>query len=188
MKACQVMLIFLPGILAVHGKNNVVVILILFIDIVATFAGLDVNEFRFQVLERNNFYRRRHGVPNLVLTPKMTRLAQQAAQYLARVDQPVENDAVRPSFGQIRASVPPFNGSRLVDNWYQEIAAYNFQNPGPSRRTRRFTQMVWKASRELGVGIAKSISGSYYVVATYSPPGNVPGEYRSNVLRPKLIN
>ena len=45
-----------------------------------------------------------------------------------------------------------------------------------------FTQVVWKDSKKLGVGIAVSSSGGVYVVARYSPPGNVMNQFAENVL------
>lgn len=51
--------------------------------------------------------------------------------------------------------------------------------------TGHFTQVVWKDSIQLGIGIAFSIDGkTAWVVAEYSPPGNVDGQYPVNVLRP----
>jgi hypothetical protein len=44
-----------------------------------------------------------------------------------------------------------------------------------------FSQVVWRDSKELGVAFAKSRNGTIYVVANYSPPGNVTGRYAENV-------
>lgn len=46
-----------------------------------------------------------------------------------------------------------------------------------------FTQMVWKSSHELGVGVAKTKKGKVLVVCNYNPRGNVVGQFNSNVLR-----
>lgn len=42
--------------------------------------------------------------------------------------------------------------------------------------------MVWKSSQELGVGRAVARSGNVYVVANYSPKGNIEGLFETNVL------
>lgn len=44
-----------------------------------------------------------------------------------------------------------------------------------------FTQVVWKGTKEVGFGHAKSNSGSVFVVANYFPAGNMQGEFRRNV-------
>ena len=49
--------------------------------------------------------------------------------------------------------------------------------------TGSFTQLVWKNSRRLGVGIAVTDDGqTEYVIAYYSPPGNFGNQYQQNVL------
>lgn len=45
-----------------------------------------------------------------------------------------------------------------------------------------FTQVVWKSSSKLGVGIARK-NGHILVVANYDPPGNYQGQYANNVRR-----
>ena len=50
--------------------------------------------------------------------------------------------------------------------------------------TGHFTQVVWKNSVQLGIGIAfSSNSQKAWVVAEYYPPGNVAGQFAANVLR-----
>jgi hypothetical protein len=47
-------------------------------------------------------------------------------------------------------------------------------------------QMVWKESKELGMGWAKSSDGrSVYIVARYRPAGNMMGAFEQNVFPPK---
>lgn len=53
--------------------------------------------------------------------------------------------------------------------------------------TRNFTQMIWKSSRTIGVGLAKfPYHDTYVIVVQYQPPGNKnsPDHFRQNVLRP----
>lgn len=48
------------------------------------------------------------------------------------------------------------NGKEGVDSWYNEIKDYRFGNGGFSMNTGHFTQVVWRGSTELGVGMAKN--------------------------------
>ena len=47
--------------------------------------------------------------------------------------------------------------------------------------TDHFSQLVWRNSKELGIGTAQSKSGNFFLVARYSPPGNINGEFSDNV-------
>lgn len=48
-----------------------------------------------------------------------------------------------------------------------------------------FTQVVWKGSKEFGVGKALAKDGKTIVVASYRPAGNMVGKFSENVLPPK---
>ena len=68
--------------------------------------------------------------------------------------------------------------------WYREVKYYDYNRPGFSLKTGHFTQLVWKSSTKLGVGVClDKASGKAYVVALYTPHGNMKGEFPKNVLR-----
>jgi len=50
-----------------------------------------------------------------------------------------------------------------------------------------FTQMVWQKTRKIGMGI-KQVGNVYEIIAVYKPPGNLPGEYASNVFKPRSMD
>ncbi|KAM4579549.1 Golgi-associated plant pathogenesis-related protein 1 [Fundulus diaphanus] len=74
-------------------------------------------------------------------------------------------------------------GKEAVDSWYGEIKDYDFSKPGHQRGTVHFTQVVWKSSKELGVGLATD-GRTVFVVEQYREAGNItnPGYYKKNVL------
>lgn len=41
----------------------------------------------------------------------------------------------------------------IVRTWYNEISHYSFNDPFISARTQHFAQMIWKSTREIGVGM-----------------------------------
>jgi glioma pathogenesis-related protein 2 len=68
-------------------------------------------------------------------------------------------------------------------DWYNEIKYYKFSKSQFSMETGHFTQLIWKATKNLGVGIAfTSSKRKVYVVAQYSPPGNMEEAFKENVL------
>ena len=47
--------------------------------------------------------------------------------------------------------------------------------------TGHFTQVVWKGSKEIGVGKSFGRDGRVFVVCNYLPAGNVIGRFQENV-------
>lgn len=43
------------------------------------------------------------------------------------------------------------------------------------------TQLLWKSSKKLGVGISKGKNGMYNVVANYDPVGNIGNNFKTNL-------
>lgn len=43
------------------------------------------------------------------------------------------------------------------------------------------TQLLWKSSLKLGVGVSLGVNHMYYVVANYDPPGNIWGMFKKNL-------
>lgn len=74
--------------------------------------------------------------------------------------------------------------SNAIKLFYDEIRYYDWNNPGFSMQTGHFTQVVWKASIEIGVGIATSSDSTYghrsVVCISYRPPGNYQGQFPQN--------
>lgn len=78
------------------------------------------------------------------------------------------------------------NPKEICYSWYEEHKEYNYDvEPRGMLKAGQFTQMVWKSSKDLGIGLAKTKKGKILVVATYYPRGNVFGEFLKNVGRPK---
>lgn len=76
-------------------------------------------------------------------------------------------------------------GNVPVDSWYSEVKNHQFGKEPMTTGSGHFTQVVWKASKEFGIGKARSASGKVIVVANYYPPGNFVGQYAENVMPPK---
>lgn len=72
-----------------------------------------------------------------------------------------------------------------IKEWYDEVKQHTYGVERVNQNTLHFTQVVWKKSRELGIGIAKNKRGQTYVVANYEPRGNFIGQFVENVPRPK---
>lgn len=76
------------------------------------------------------------------------------------------------------------DGTEASKAFYSEIKDYDFDKAQFSLATGHFTQLVWRSSQSLGIGVATSSTGGTYVVANYDPPGNYVGKFKENVPRP----
>jgi len=150
------------------------------------FNASQLESFRNESLEAHNQKRRMHHVADLVLDPELNELAQNYAENLAMSNKLEHSKSkFKNQFKgeNLYAGGGPINGKKAVDLWYEEIKDYDFTNPKNKRGTvGHFTQLVWKGSKQLGLGLAKSADGTNYVVANYFPAGNFVGQEKENVL------
>ena len=73
---------------------------------------------------------------------------------------------------------------KMIGTWSNECKTYENCQEKPCPRTNRFTQMVWKDTELIGCGKSSVQNGSdlrEYLVCSYSPSGNMVGEYEINV-------
>ncbi|TKR94927.1 hypothetical protein L596_009156 [Steinernema carpocapsae] len=141
--------------------------------------GFNIAEFRAQHLNNTNYYRNKHGAESLSLHEELNKYAQDWANALAKAN--VSQHRPDNKYGENITAGRPLSSFDAVQLWYDEEAAYDYRTGNYSPGTGHFTQLVWKNSRYVGVGVAKSSQGLYYIVANYYPAGNFTGEFISNV-------
>ncbi|WP_157982441.1 CAP family protein [Nocardiopsis sp. FIRDI 009] len=141
------------------------------------------------VLDRVNGYRARHSAPALVADPQLARGAQTWAdrgvlEHSASGDGETLYKQMSPD--PLRCDERVLR--QAVDTWYREINDYDFQAHSHSARTGNFTQLVWRSTERIGVGIAATSEANGWhgcmVVARFDPPGNHVGRFEENVLPP----
>lgn len=148
-----------------------------------------------EMLKLHNFYRARHCAPPLTISTRLNEIAQSYAEHLAATSKfehsgnKLGEEALGENLYMEWISQGPVKTSAkaAVKSWYDEIALHNFNRPKYSSDTGHFTQLVWRATRKLGVGIATSPDQSeVYVVTNYYPAGNIvnAGFFEKNVLPP----
>lgn len=148
----------------------------------------DLVSFARGMLRAHNEFRRKHGVPELTLDNVLNGVAQSWAVQLGKSDSFGHNPSTKYGeniycmWSSDRNASP--NPRDVCKAWYDEIRDYSFGNESRGRATTgHFTQVVWKSSKKLGVGLAKTRTGKVVVVCNYEPSGNVAGQYVANVPR-----
>jgi len=148
--------------------------------------NLDKDKYIKEVINLINLKRKDHNVLPLIEDKELDEIAQNYSEKIS-----ITND--------LNNSKNTFNGeelgeslfscsrsieaSKLVDNWYRIGQNYDESNPKASH----YTQMIWKNSQKIGVGITQSNTGYFYIVANYYPGGNIEGQFKENVLPKKNV-
>ncbi|XP_071502492.1 Golgi-associated plant pathogenesis-related protein 1-like [Diadema antillarum] len=149
------------------------------------------SKFRRDALKAHNKYRAEHGAPALKIDSKINKYAQKWAETCAKKSQLAHR-----SEHQYGENIHYAFDSRGTENitgemaskaFYDEINNYNFSNPGFTSGTGHFTQLVWKSSLRVGIGVAVNPQNKNQVfsVFNYEPAGNVQGQFPENVLQKK---
>ncbi|KAI4096184.1 MAG: hypothetical protein LQ339_007031 [Xanthoria mediterranea] len=135
--------------------------------------------FKSTLLKTHNTYRTPHNASSLTWN---TTLATAAALHA----QPCKftHSKTGGSVGENLAAGYP-NTTAAVEGWGDERQKYDFKNAEFGEKTAHFTQMVWKATTDVGCGAAwcdgQGGTPGWYLVCQYFPAGNVVGAFKQNV-------
>ncbi|XP_003726109.2 uncharacterized protein LOC100892542 [Strongylocentrotus purpuratus] len=147
----------------------------------------DLKSFRKEALSSHNKYRDVHGVSSLKLSDDLNDHAQRWAEHLSQSGKfsHSNNRELGENIGMHYSSASTeFSGQDATDLWYQESSKYDFSSPGFRQGTGHFSQIVWKSSKEFGIGKAVTKDGKVIIVGNYKPPGNMSGNFPENVFPP----
>ncbi|XP_037339182.1 Golgi-associated plant pathogenesis-related protein 1 [Pungitius pungitius] len=140
--------------------------------------------FQKEFLETHNAYRAKHNTAKMTLNKELTTSAQKWADHLLNIAMMKHSDTKDgENIFSMSSSAPiKLTGKEAVNLWYSEIKDYKWSSPGFQGGTGHFTQVVWKDSTELGVGLATN-GKQVFVVGQYRPAGNMnmPGCFEKNV-------
>uniref|UniRef100_A0AC35U2E8 SCP domain-containing protein n=1 Tax=Rhabditophanes sp. KR3021 TaxID=114890 RepID=A0AC35U2E8_9BILA len=161
------------------------------IEAMASSAGyIDMEALKIALVKEHNIVRKKHGAPALTYNKDLEVEAQRYAEVLGRKKKGLAHDMSNFKHGEnlfaLRRDEMP-DAAELakltVDTFYAEKKFYQngVYNPAGLHDYGHFTQMVWKNTKEVGVGAvvtpAKSLMGTpqfrVVVVMRYSPPGNI---------------
>ncbi|XP_071759653.1 Golgi-associated plant pathogenesis-related protein 1-like isoform X1 [Centroberyx gerrardi] len=130
--------------------------------------------FQKEFLDTHNAYRKQHSAPPMTLSSDLSTSAQKWANHLLSINSLAHSETKDGENIYFASSSAPMTltGKEAVENWYSEIKDYSWSSPGFGQKTGHFTQVVWKDSTEVGVGLATD-GRSVFVVGQYRPAGNM---------------
>jgi uncharacterized protein YkwD len=136
-------------------------------------------------LDFHNKVRKRVSVPPLEWSEELSTYAQEWADYLAgnnscRMEHRATFNRNYKKAGEnlFWGSVSTFTPLDAAQSWYEEITDYKYGTITIKNyhKTGHYTQMIWKKSVVMGMGISVCRNGAVLIVANYLPPGNYIGE------------
>ena len=147
------------------------------------------NTFYLEALNAHNEYRKLHHAEPLTINRQLCRIAETYSRNLAYTIKELvhsTNTYNNINIGENLYSCRGLNpsGAYVTKKWYDEIKDYDYSTEVANDDIGHFTQVVWKATKEVGFGFTKNDEGKLFVVANYFPAGNTAGLFHENVLRP----
>lgn len=135
------------------------------------------------ILNAHNAYRAKHCVGLLTWSASLATQAQNWANQCTKNGNLFAHSGFN-GYGENLAWGGGLGAKAAVDLWYAEVSKYNFSSPAWSNAVGHFTQLVWRATTQVGCGVA-TCGGQRLWVCQYTPPGNWnvnnPGVMASNV-------
>jgi uncharacterized protein YkwD len=139
------------------------------------------------ILDHHNMARKEVGTAKLSWSKELAAYAQVWANYLAdsnkcNIKHRQEAGKNYKSYGENIFEGSSADAFKPVDasySWYNEKKNYKYKiiGEGTWYKTGHYTQMIWKDTKEIGVGVAVCPNKELIVVANYYPAGNYIGEY-----------
>lgn len=170
----------------------------------------DIEAVRRWTLEYHNVYRQKHSMVDFTYDSSLERAAQRWADHLGALQSCLVHEQPRVYgenlffFGARHFPSEEFMAKAMTQAYYMEGYGYDYNRfvPMSYYKTGHFTQLVWKESRRIGVGVsvrrgngagsvcnrASANTYSIYIVVKYDPAGNFQthNAYIGNVRPPVM--
>jgi len=145
-------------------------------------------EFKKTMQDAVNYYRSLHESQPLSLSEELCLEAKRYANLLTSYGKLEYSKEKEDYFGDCLftcyVNKSPWT---ILEEWYKEMQHYNFDRPGYETHHRNFTQLVWKSSTLMGVGVAYDSAGVMFAVCRIAPQGSVkalkPDLFKVNVVK-----
>jgi len=146
--------------------------------------GSDISQKDAQeALDFHNMVRADVGSPKLKWSEDLARYAQLWADQLAaqcKLEHRPSSGRWKQKYGEniFWGDGEEYKALQASESWYSEIKDYKYGKINNTNwyKTGHYTQMVWKNTTHVGMGMAVCKDGAILIVANYNPSGNYMGE------------
>uniref|UniRef100_A0A0N5BB21 SCP domain-containing protein n=1 Tax=Strongyloides papillosus TaxID=174720 RepID=A0A0N5BB21_STREA len=137
----------------------------------------------FQIIQHINLIRLKHGACPLQENEHLNELAQTFANNMAKYL--YFNSKPFKGYGILHNALTHSDLTKVVSNWYSGRRFYSYNLNYKIPMAKDFTQMVWKSSSFIGVGVGRRAK-YFYVVAFIYPKGNIKDHFNRNVFEKEI--
>ena len=137
--------------------------------------------FALEAIKRHNFLRACHNAQPLMFNCDIMKISQAYAESKPEGHSGTKFNGQWMGENLFWSSGMDLTGEIPVDDWYSEIKNYNFETGASMGGViGHFTQLVWKDSKELGIGYYCE-NKACTVVGNYFPGGNYENQNKNQV-------
>lgn len=127
------------------------------------------------MLAAHNAVRANAGVPPLEWSSRLAMRAHSWAETLLARNEFAHSPKSPYGENLFKVSGAHVSPRQVVDQWAAEARDYDYRSNRCKNVCGHYTQIVWRATREVGCGVARTDKVEIWV-CDYDPPGNVVGQ------------
>lgn len=137
-----------------------------------------------EALDFHNIARQEVGVEPLQWSDELSKYAQEWADHLANLNCDFDHRPDSGKWAQLYGENiywgkgGTYTAIDACKSWYKEKKSFKNVKLSSSNWSKagHYSQMIWRNTKKVGIGVAKCKDGSYIIVANYDPAGNFMGE------------
>ena len=142
----------------------------------------EIKLFKNALIDLHNELRKKHNSPNLKENKELNYLADELAMNYILNQRNQMNIYDGKYYGENIIISDSKDPKIIFGKWSKESENYDFKKKHFEKSALHFTQIIWKETNEIGIGIANDVvNKKYCAVVLYYPLGNTLGEFSKNV-------
>ena len=138
--------------------------------------------FKSKMISLHNELRKKYNSPDLLEDNNLNIEAEEYAKNILSNEPQKSNVYINGLYGENIIVIDKKEETTIFNKWVDEEKNFDFTKKKYSKDASHFTQIIWKETRNIGIGFSYDVFNKIYcIVVLYNPPGNTLGEFEMNV-------
>ena len=144
----------------------------------------EIKILKSTILVLHNNLRKKHNAQELIEDIELSEIADEHAKNLLVFKGKIMNIYKDKIYGENVVISENKDIKEIFKKWENEGNNYDYDKSKYTKDTSHFTQIIWKETKEIGIGFSQDEKNKKYsFVFLYYPPGNTLGEFSNNVTK-----